>query len=84
VLRTGTANITAAFSDAHGNLASSSAALNVSAATLSGITVAPGDAGVNVWRRASIHCNWHIQRRHRAGSHADSRLECHELCYRHG
>jgi hypothetical protein len=43
---TGTSNISASFSDAHGNVASSSAALNVSAATLSGITVAPGDAGV--------------------------------------
>jgi hypothetical protein len=43
---TGTANISASFSDAHGNLATSSAALNVSAATLSGINVAPGSAGV--------------------------------------
>ena len=43
---TGIANISASFSDAHGNVASSSVALNVSAATLSGITVAPGDAGV--------------------------------------
>jgi hypothetical protein len=40
---TGTSNISASFSDAHGNVASSSVALNVSAATLSGITVAPGD-----------------------------------------
>jgi trimeric autotransporter adhesin len=43
---TGVASISASFSDAHGNLISSSAALNVRAATLSGITVAPGNAGV--------------------------------------
>ncbi len=43
---TGTANISADFSDAHGNLASSSAVLNVSAATLSGISIAPGNASV--------------------------------------
>jgi hypothetical protein len=43
---TGAANISASFSDAHGNVASSSAVLNVSAATLSGVGVAPGNAGV--------------------------------------
>jgi trimeric autotransporter adhesin len=45
---TGTANISASFSDAHGNVASSSAVLNVSAATLSGISVAPGNANVTL------------------------------------
>ena len=43
---TGTANISASFSDAHGNLQTSSAALNVSTATLSGISVTPGNANV--------------------------------------
>ena len=44
----GIANISASFSDAHGNVVSSSAALNVSEATLSGISVAPGNAGVTL------------------------------------
>jgi hypothetical protein len=43
---TGTANIVASFSDAHGNVGTSSAVLNVSSATLSGISVAPGNADV--------------------------------------
>ena len=43
---TGTANISAGFSDAHGNLASAAAALNVSNALLSGISVVPGTASV--------------------------------------
>jgi hypothetical protein len=42
----GTANISASFSDAHGNLAAASAPLNVSNAQLSGIIVAPGTASV--------------------------------------
>src|SRR6267378_3052152 len=42
----GTANISASFSDAHGNLASASAPLNVSNAQLTGIGVAPGTASV--------------------------------------
>jgi hypothetical protein len=42
----GMANISASFSDAHGNVATSSAVLNVSNATLSGISVAPGNANV--------------------------------------
>src|SRR5580700_8554675 len=42
----GTANISASFSDAHGNLAAASAPLNVSNAQLSGIVVAPGTASV--------------------------------------
>jgi len=45
---TGTANLAASFSDAHGNLATSSAALNVSSATLNGISIAPGNAGVTL------------------------------------
>ena len=45
---TGTANISASFSDTHGNVANSSAALNVSAATLSGISVVPGNANVTL------------------------------------
>lgn len=43
---TGMANISASFSDAHGNVATSTAALNVSNATLSGISVSPGNASV--------------------------------------
>jgi len=43
---TGMANISASFSDAHGGVASSAAALNISAASLRGISVSPGDAGV--------------------------------------
>ncbi|HWZ81840.1 MAG TPA: Ig-like domain-containing protein [Terriglobales bacterium] len=43
---TGTANLTASFSDAHGNLLSSSAALNVSGATLTGVSIAPGSVDV--------------------------------------
>ena len=43
---TGTANISASFSDAHGNLATASAPLNVSNAQLSGISVAPGSASI--------------------------------------
>jgi hypothetical protein len=43
---TGTANISASFSDAHANVANSSVLLNVNAATLSGISVAPGAADV--------------------------------------
>jgi hypothetical protein len=42
----GPANISASFSDAHGNLAAASAPLNVSNAQLSGIIVAPGTASV--------------------------------------
>jgi len=42
----GSANISGSFSDAHGNLASASAPLNVSNAQLSGIVVAPGTASV--------------------------------------
>ena len=42
----GTADISASFSDAHGNLATASAPLNVSNAQLSGISVAPGTASV--------------------------------------
>ena len=42
----GTANISASFSDAHGNLATVSAPLNVSSAQLSGISVAPGTSSV--------------------------------------
>jgi len=42
----GTANISASFSDAHGNLVTVSAPLNVSAAQLSGISVAPGTSSV--------------------------------------
>jgi hypothetical protein len=42
----GTASISASFSDAHGNLATASAPLNVSNAQLSGISVAPGTASV--------------------------------------
>jgi hypothetical protein len=42
----GTANISASFSDAHGNLAAASAPLNVNNAQLSGIIVAPGTASV--------------------------------------
>lgn len=42
----GTANIAAAFSDLHGNLAAASVQLNVSNATLSAINVTPGSAGV--------------------------------------
>jgi len=43
---TGTANISASFSDAHGNLATASVPLNVSDAQLSGISVGPGNASV--------------------------------------
>jgi uncharacterized protein YjdB len=43
---TGTANISASFSDAHGNLVTASAPLNVSDAQLSGISVAPGTASI--------------------------------------
>jgi trimeric autotransporter adhesin len=43
---TGTANISASFSDAHGNLASAAAPLNVSNALLSGISIVPGTASV--------------------------------------
>jgi trimeric autotransporter adhesin len=43
---TGTANISASFADAHGNLATASAPFNVSNAQLSGISVAPGTASV--------------------------------------
>jgi Bacterial Ig-like domain (group 2) len=43
---TGTANISANFSDAHGNLATASAPLNVSNAQLSGISIDPGTASV--------------------------------------
>jgi len=46
-ISTGTANVTAAFSDTHGNLVSSSVPLTVSGATLTGIGVAPGNAGAN-------------------------------------
>ena len=42
----GTANISASFSDAHGNLASASAPLNVSNAQLSGISIAPGSTSI--------------------------------------
>jgi uncharacterized protein YjdB len=42
----GSANISASFSDAHGNLGAASAPLNVSDAQLSGIVVAPGTASV--------------------------------------
>jgi hypothetical protein len=42
----GTANISASFSDAHGNLATASVPLNVSTAQLSGISIAPGSASV--------------------------------------
>jgi len=42
----GSANISASFSDAHGNLATASAPLNVSNAQLSGISIAPGTASV--------------------------------------
>jgi trimeric autotransporter adhesin len=45
-IATGSANISASLSDAHGNLASASAPLNVSDAQLSGIVVAPGTASV--------------------------------------
>jgi uncharacterized protein YjdB len=45
-LATGTANISASFSDAHGNLATASAPLNVSNAQLSGISIAPGSASI--------------------------------------
>ena len=42
----GTANISASFSDAHGNLVTASAPLNVSDAQLSRISVAPGTASI--------------------------------------
>ncbi len=45
---TGAANISASFADAHGNVGNASAVLNASAATLSGISVAPGTAGVTL------------------------------------
>jgi hypothetical protein len=45
-IATGTANISASFADAHGNLAIASASLNVSNAQLSGISVAPGSASI--------------------------------------
>ncbi len=45
---TGIAHISAGFSDAHGNVVNSSVPLNVSSATLSGISVAPGNAGVTL------------------------------------
>ena len=45
---TGTANISASFSDAHGNLATASVPLIVSAAQLSGISVTPGKASVTL------------------------------------
>jgi len=44
----GTANLMAAFSDSHGNAAASSASLNVSAATLNGIGVTPGNASLSL------------------------------------
>ena len=44
----GAANISASFSDAHGNLSTSSVVLNVNNATLSGINVAPGNAGITL------------------------------------
>lgn len=43
---TGTANISASFADAHGNLKTASGPLNVSNAQLTGITLAPGNASV--------------------------------------
>ena len=43
---TGTADVSAAFSDADGNAANAAAVLNVSSATLSGISVSPGNANV--------------------------------------
>jgi trimeric autotransporter adhesin len=42
----GTANVSASFADAHGNLATVSAPLNVSNAHLSGISIAPGSASI--------------------------------------
>jgi len=45
-LTNGTSNLTAAFADTHGNRATSFAALNVSTATLNGISVTPGNAGL--------------------------------------
>jgi uncharacterized protein YjdB len=42
----GTANISASFSDAHGNFAIASAPMNVSNAQLSGISIAPGSASI--------------------------------------
>jgi hypothetical protein len=45
-LTTGTANVSAAFSDAHANVATGSSALNVSSASLTGISVSPGNANV--------------------------------------
>jgi hypothetical protein len=42
----GTANLSASFSDGHGNVASASVPLNVSGAQLSGISIAPGTASI--------------------------------------
>jgi trimeric autotransporter adhesin len=42
----GTANVSASFADAHGNLATASAPLNVSNAHLSGLSIAPGSASI--------------------------------------
>jgi trimeric autotransporter adhesin len=42
----GTATVSASFADAHGNLATASAPLNVSNAHLSGISIAPGSASI--------------------------------------
>ena len=42
----GVANISAGFSDTHGNAATSSAALNVSTATINGINITPGSAAL--------------------------------------
>ena len=47
-ITTGTANISASFFDAHGRAASSAAVLNVSAATLTGISLSPGNVGVTL------------------------------------
>ncbi|HUM06762.1 MAG TPA: Ig-like domain-containing protein [Terriglobales bacterium] len=45
---TGTANVSATFSDGHGKAVTGSAVLNVSSATLSGISVTPGNTGVTL------------------------------------
>jgi uncharacterized protein YjdB len=42
----GIANISARFSDAHGNLATASAPVNISSAELSGISITPGSASI--------------------------------------
>ncbi|MBI3477726.1 MAG: Ig-like domain-containing protein [Acidobacteria bacterium] len=47
-ITTGTANISASFSDAHGTVSSSAAVLNVSTATLTGISLSPGNVSVTL------------------------------------